>query len=209
MREATEKQAGSEAPVESPVDSKLQRIEELSQQIARQDGRLDSFWQQLTERLSAAEVEVWSDDLLDCGAELLFDSARAGSPGDSSGERGLQLGFCPEATGKAGAVRGRAATMGHGSTLYSSLEKPEPAGEPRPLAQESRAVRLAALRQLPELLDGLLGSLNDTLAVVQTALGDPVETSALVSSPFSHRGQQSQAAVIKIGSDEGPGSEGA
>ena len=56
MREATEKQAGSEAPVESPVDSKLQRIEELSQQIVRQDGRLDSFWQQLTERLSAAEV---------------------------------------------------------------------------------------------------------------------------------------------------------
>jgi len=203
--QGTDKESPPESASEvSPVDAKLRRIEELAEQIAHEDERLASFWLALTERLGSVEVEVWSDDLLDFGAELIFDEARVEDElsASSSGEKGLQLGFCADSRGRDWRFRVRPACVTHGSTIYSSLEKPEPAGESRALSREPRAVQLAALRQLPELLDCAVGSLNDTLAVVHTALGDPVEVAALVSSPFSHRGQTPQASVIRIGLDK-------
>ena len=200
-----DKESTPESPSEvSPVDAKLRRIEELAEQIAHEDERLAGFWQELTRRLSLVEVEGWSDDLLECSTELLFDAAceEGEEQQTSSGERGLQLGFAPAPGGEEWNFRVRPASVVHGSTLYASLEKPEPGGESRPLELEGQVVRLAALRQLPELLDCILGSLNDSLAIVRTALGDALEADALVSSPFSHRGGTTQAAVINIGGNK-------
>ncbi|MCS5637418.1 MAG: hypothetical protein NZ990_12935 [Myxococcota bacterium] len=201
MGRAGEKSSQDAPNAISPVEAKLWRIEELATQIAGEDERLGTFWQELSRRLSLAQVEAWADDLLECSCELLFDedSSDGEQPRTSSGARGLQFGFAALPGGQTWGFRVRPASVVHGSTLYSSLEKPEPNGESRALEQEPRAVRLAALQQLPELLDRILGSLNDTVAVARVALGDPVEANALVSSPFSRRGQSTQSSVVKIG----------
>jgi hypothetical protein len=201
MGRAGEKSSQDSPSAISPVEGKIRRIEELATQLAGEDERLETFWQELTRRLSLAEVEAWADDLLEFGCELLFDedSPDGEEPRTSCGARGLQFGFAPLPGGERWSFRVRPASVVDGSTIYSSLEKPEPNGESRALEQEPRAVRLAALQQLPELLDSVLGSLNDTVAVARIALGDPVETNALVSSPFSQRGRRTQASVVKIG----------
>jgi hypothetical protein len=192
------------APKEiSVVEAKLRRMEELSQQVSADAERLRGFWSELARRLGAIGVEAWSDDLLEGSSHLIFDDENSGEQEEatSSGARGLQLGFARSGADKEWDFLVCPATLVHGSTLYASLEKPEPSGDPRPLREEPEPLRLAALHALPELMDALLGSLNDTLAVVRAALGEPLETRALVSSPFSKRGEVPGASVVPIGKD--------
>ena len=186
----------SDAPV-SAVEAKLARIAELATQIAGEEERLEEFWEKVAQQLADAAAEVWSHDLLETGVVQVFGDEAVGEvDGDLSGERGLQLGFarCADAADLAFVVR--PAFLAESVTLYTQLEHPEPEGKARPLSSEPRQVRLAALHQLPELLDAILGGLNDTLAVVRTALGDPVETQAMVSSPFSRRLNGGSSAAI-------------
>jgi hypothetical protein len=193
--------AGDELKEVSVVEAKLNRMEELAEQISAEAGELRSFWADLARRLEAIEVEAWSNDLLESSEQLLFENT-GGSAGEeeniSTGAKGLQFGFGRIEAQASRNFLVRPASVVHGATLYGSLDAPEPNGSPRLLSDEPEAVRLAALHQLPELLDALLGSLNDTLAVVRTALGTPLETRALVSSPFSKRGGIGSESVVPI-----------
>lgn len=172
----------------SPVDGKLARIEEISAQIARESGRLEAFWSEVAQRLGAVEVEAWSDELLEIGSQAIFEEESGDADRSPCGFRGLQLGFARIGEGPGWGFEVRPVFLRQGVSLYAEFEHPEPLGEARPLEEEPQSVKLAALHQLPELLDAVLGSLNDTLAVVRTALGEPVETHAMVASPFSSEG---------------------
>jgi len=185
----------------SVVEAKLSRMEELAEQISAEGGELSTFWVDLAQRLEAIGVEAWSNELLECSEQLLFDANGESDKKEESvsiGARGLQFGFGRAEPHASRDFLVRPASVVHGATLYGSLDSPEPNGSPRLLSDEPEAMRLAALHQLPELLDALLGSLNDTLAVVRTALGTPLETRALVSSPFSKRGGIGSESVVPI-----------
>lgn len=192
----------------SVVEAKMARIEELSEQILEASNGLDEFWRDLGERLAVVAVEVWADELLEGSTELIFprDGAGAQAEGEPEGERGLQLGFhrfrsqdrtsTEKATWKFSV---RPSSLVHGATLYSTLDCPEPMGKARPLDEEPNWVRLAALQQLPELLNSILGTQNDILAVVRCALGEPVEAHAMVTSPFSRSGRaESPSTVVPL-----------
>ena len=172
----------------SPVEGKLARIEEISTQIASESERLDVFWSSVARRLGAVEEEAWSDRLLEIGEEVVFEEESGGADCSPCGVRGLQLGFTRMGEKPGWSFAVRPAYLRQGATLYVQFEHPDPKGEARPLEREPQPVRLAALHQLPELLDAVLGSLNDTLAVVRSALGEPVEAHAMVTSPFASMG---------------------
>ena len=176
-------------------------MEELAEQISAEGAELSTFWVDLAQRLEAIGVEAWSNELLECSEQLLFDANGESDKKEESvsiGARGLQFGFGRAEPHASRDFLVRPASVVHGATLYGSLDSPEPNGSPRLLSDEPESVQLAALHQLPELLDALLGSLNDTLAVVRTALGTPLETRALVSSPFSKREGIGSESVVPI-----------
>ena len=189
-------------PIEvSVVEAKLSRMEELAEQISAEAAELGAFWIDVAQRLEAIEVEAWSNELLECSEQLLFeDDGESGAKEESvsTGARGLQFGFARTEPHASRDFLVRPASVVHGATLYGSLDAPEPNGSPRLLSDEPEGVRLAALHQLPDLMDALLGSLNDTLAVVRTALGTPMETRALISSPFSKRDGVRSESVVPI-----------
>ena len=186
----------------SAVDAKLARIEELSSQISQEEAGLREFWEDVTARLSSVGLEVWCSELLDSGTVLVFDEPASGEETrEVIGMRGLQLGFAPATEAGGWGFVVRPAHLRQGATLYTQLEHPEPVGSARRLAGESLGVRLAALHQLPELLDGVLGGQNDTLAVVRTALGENVEADARVASPFASRGNGRPIALPLVGGD--------
>ncbi len=189
----------------SVVEAKMARIEELSEQILESSNGLNEFWRDLGERLAVVAVEVWADQFLEGSTELIFprDGAGAQAEGEPEGERGLQLGFHHFRTQDRTSTENaawkfsvRPSNLVHGATLYSTLDRPEPLGEARPLDEEPSWVRLAALQQLPELLNAILGTQNDTLAVVRCALGEPVEAHATVTSPFSRRSGEANALSV-------------
>ena len=180
----------------SAVEAKLARIEELSAQIAQEHEALENFWKDVARRMAAVALEVWCDELLEAGSVLVFDEGASGDhEGEPTGVRGLQLGFAQSSAAGGWEFVVRPAHLRQGATIYTQLEHPEPQGTARPLAAAAPSVKLAALHQLPELLDAVLGSQNDTLAVVRSALGQPVEAHALVASPFSSRGNGRPIAV--------------
>ena len=201
----------------SVVEAKMARIEELSEQILESSNGLDEFWRDLCERLSAVAVEAWVDEFLEGSTELIFprDGAGVQGEGEPEGERGLQLGFHHFRT------QGRTSTENaawkfsvrpsnrvHGATLYSALDSPEPLGKARPLDEEPSWVRLAALQQVPELLNAILGTQNDILAVVRCALGEPVEAHAIVTSPFSRGSREANASSVMPPTAMKPASRG-
>lgn len=183
----------------SAVEAKLARIEELSAQITQEHEGLEDFWRDVAGRLAVVALEVWCDELLEVDTVLVFDEEASGDPeGEPIGSDGLQLGFARSAAVDGWNFVVRPAHLRQGTTLYTQLEHPEPQGKARLLAAESPSVKLAALHQLPELLDAVLGSQNDTLAVVRTALGEPVEAHAMVASPFASRGK-GRPVVVPLG----------
>ena len=171
----------------SRAEGKLARIEDISTQVANQSGRLDGFWSLVARRLGAVEVEAWSESLLESGDQAVFEEEWGGGDLSACGVRGLKLGFTclSEKSGWGFAVR--PAYLRQGATVYVQFEHPDPKGEARPPEKEPQPVKLAALHQLPELLDAVLRGLNDTLAVVRVSLGEPMEAHAMVASPFATR----------------------
>jgi hypothetical protein len=183
------------------VEARMARIEELSAQILEASDRLEEFWSDLGDRLAVVGLEVWADELLEGSTELLFGEDE--TEGEPEGERGLQLGFynfrAPDidsAPGQGWTFAVRPGSVVLGATLYSSLDHPEARGVPRRLDQEPASVRLAALHQLPELMNAILGAQNDTLAVVRCAIGEPVEAHAMVASPFARKTKEGASSAV-------------
>lgn len=194
----------TQAPV-SVVEAKMARIEELSRQIARSAADLETFWHNLSDRLAAVAVEAWADEFLEGSIRLTFPNPDpAKKPRDEpEDEHGLQLGFYNFGDPELGSTSTpswqfavRPAVLVHGATLYSTLDHPEPRGEARPLEGEPSWLKLAALHQVPDLLNTIVGAQNDTLAVVRCALGESLEAHALVTSPFSRTEPQGDSTTV-------------